>query len=82
MVDDPKYSQETMFGQIRSDLERARLDPARADIQLTGWKMGTGTRARIAISYRYEFSLLGPFVEWVNSGNEVSLTASFVMRNE
>ena len=44
--------------------------------------MGTGTRARLAISYRYEFSLLGPFVEWVNAGNEVSLTASFVMRNE
>lgn len=82
VVDDPTYSQETMFGQIRAALERGSLDPSKADVQLTGWKTGTGTPARIAISYHYEFFLLEPFVEWVNAGDDVTLSASFVMRNE
>lgn len=82
VVDDPTYSQETMRGQIQEALRRASLDPSKADIQLTGWKTGTGTRARIAISYHYQFFLLAPFVEWVSSRDEVTLSAFFVMRNE
>lgn len=82
VVDNPTYSQEIMLGQIQEALERASLDPSRADIRLTGWKTGTGTPAQIAISYDYEFFLLAPFVEWIGARDDVTLSTSFVMRNE
>jgi Flp pilus assembly protein TadG len=82
VVANPAFTQQSMRALIDQALQRAALDPAKADVVVDGWKAGTGTPARIRIDYLYEFGFLGPFVEWTTGGRSLALTTSFVMRNE
>ena len=82
VVANPAFTQQSMRALIDQALQRAALDPAKADVTVDGWKAGTGTPARIRIDYLYEFGFLGPFVEWTTGGRSIALTTSFVMRNE
>ncbi len=82
VVANPSFTQQSMRTLIDQALQRAALDPAKADVVVDGWKAGTGTPARIRIDYLYEFSFLGPVVGWATGGRSLALTTSFVMRNE
>ena len=82
VVDDPTYSQQTMYGRIDESLRLAALDPSLVEVSIEGWKSGTGTPARIQLRYPYEFTLLAPLFELSTGKRSVTLSTAFVMRNE
>ena len=82
VVANTDFSYGAMMDLVHASLERAAVDPARADVYLDGWKAGTGTPARICIDYEYEFGFFGPFVDWATGDRTLALSTSFVMRNE
>jgi len=82
VVSNQGYTFEDMRAQIDQALERASLDPERAQVTVEGWKAGTGTPARIQIDYRYDIAFLSPFFGWGSDDRSLALTTSFVMRNE
>ena len=82
VVDDPTYSQERMYSRIGESLSLASLDPSRVEISIDGWKMGTGSPARIELRYPYEFTLLAPLFEASTGKRSVTLSTVFIMRNE
>jgi hypothetical protein len=82
VVDDPTFTQDLLHGKIDESLRLAALDPSRAEVQLDGWKAGTGSPARIQLRYSFDFSILGPLMEWATGKRTVTLSTGFVMRNE
>jgi Flp pilus assembly protein TadG len=82
VVDDPTYSQQTMYGRIDESLRLAALDPSLVEVSIEGWKSGTGTPARIQLRYPYQFTLLAPLFELSTGKRSVTLSTAFVMRNE
>lgn len=82
VVDDPAFTQEIMHSRIDEQLRLASLDPSHAEISFDGWKTGTGTPASIELSYRFDFDILGPLMEWASGSRAVTLHSRFVMRNE
>ena len=82
VVDDPLFTQERMHGRIDEQLRLASLDPSKADVAMDGWKAGTGSAARIKLSYSFDFSILGPLMEWATGKRTVTISTGFVMRNE
>jgi hypothetical protein len=82
VVDDPTFTQDRLHGKIDESLRLAALDPSRAEVQLEGWKAGTGSPARIRLRYSFDFSILGPLMEWATGKRSVTLSTGFVMRNE
>jgi len=82
VVDDPTYTQADMHARIDQQLSLAALDPSRAQVTFDGWKGGTGSLARIEISYRFDFDILGSLMEWASGKRTVTLRSQFVMRNE
>jgi len=63
-------------------LARASIDTTSATTTLTGWRSGTGTPASMTIQVPYRFVFLRPFLGWTNSDAAITLTSTFVMRNE
>lgn len=48
-----------------------------------GWDGDRGDPAQVAIRAPYRFAFLGPFIGWVNSGDQtIMLSTSITMRNE
>lgn len=82
VVADPDFTQDAMYALVNDALARAAMDPGRASISFAGWRTGTGSPARIQIEYPYDFALLGPLMGWVSGDGSVTLSTSFVMRNE
>ncbi len=82
VVDDPTFTQEAMQSRINELLRLASLDPTRASISFEGWRTGTGNPARIELSYRYDFDILGPLMEMAAGRRSVTLHTGFIMRNE
>ena len=82
VVANSQFTYDTMIGLVHGALERAALDPSRADVYLDGWKAGTGTPARIRIDYEYDFGFFAPLVGWATGDRTLALSTSFVMRNE
>ncbi len=76
------FTYDQMLNSIDQALLRASLDPSMAQVEVDGWKAGTGTPARITIDYEYEFGFFGPVIQWVTDERSLALTTSFVMRNE
>jgi len=81
-VDDPTMTQDDMYARIDEQLSLASLDPSRAQVTFNGWKSGAGKLARIELSYRFDFDILGPLMEWASGKRTVTLRTGFVMRNE
>jgi hypothetical protein len=82
VVDNPSFTQEAMQAQIDEQLRLGALDPSRAQITFDGWRAGTGSSARIDLTYSYDFDILGPLMEWASGQRSVTLHSGFVMRNE
>ncbi|MGD8318834.1 MAG: pilus assembly protein [Gemmatimonadota bacterium] len=82
VVDNPAYTQEAMKAQINDQLKVASLDPSRAGISFDGWRSGTGNPATIELTYRFDFDILGPLMEWAAGDRTVTLHSRFIMRNE
>jgi len=82
VVDDPTFTQDAMNARIDEQLSLAALDPSRAQVTFDGWRSGTGNLARIDLSYRFDFDILGPVMEWASGSRSVTLHTRFVMRNE
>jgi Flp pilus assembly protein TadG len=82
VVADPVTTQDSVYAIVRRALARAAVDPAGATITLTGWRTGTGTPATVTIQVPYRFVFLRPFLQWSTSRAAITLTSTFVMRNE
>ncbi len=82
VVDDPTFSQEKMYSRIGESLALASMDPTRVQVSFEGWKTGTGSPARIELRYPFEFTLLAPLLELSTGKRSVTLSTTFVMRNE
>lgn len=82
VVDDPGMSEDSVHAVVRHALTRAALDPDRAEVAVSGWRTGRGTPARIRVSYRYRFGVVGSLLGTIGRDGEVTLSTSFVMRNE
>jgi hypothetical protein len=82
VVDDPTFSQEKMYSRIGESLSLAAMDPNRLQVSFQGWRSGTGSPARIQLRYPFEFTLLAPLLELSTGKRSVTLSTTFVMRNE
>ncbi len=82
VVDNPAFTQEAMQEQIDKQLQLASLDPTRAQVYFDGWRSGAGNPATIELTYRFDFDILGPLMQWAAGDRTVTLHSRFVMRNE
>jgi len=82
VVDNPTFSQEQMYSGIDESLRLASMDPSRVEVSFEGWRTGTGSPARIQLRYPFEFTLLAPLLELSTGKRSVTLSTTFVMRNE
>ena len=82
VVADPVTTQDSVLTIIRRALARASIDTGSATIALSGWRTGTGTPATVTIQVPYQFVFLRPFMRWSSSRAAITLTSTFVMRNE
>lgn len=67
---------------VRSGLHGASLNPAAAELMLTGIEGAPGTPARVEIVYPYRLSLFGSFAERALGSPGITLRAAVAMRNE
>lgn len=82
VVDDPTVTQDSVVRVVEGALNRASLDPSQAEIQFPdGFKTGTGNPTTVAVTYPWEFQLIGLFLDLDGNG-AVDLRTAFVMRNE
>lgn len=82
VVANSSYSQDEMRRRIDDALVRASMDPDKATVDVSGWKAGTGTPARISIEYEFDFAFIAPLIGWASDDRSLVLSTSFVMRNE
>jgi Flp pilus assembly protein TadG len=82
VVADPFVTQDSVTRTIKRALARASLDTTTATITLAGWRAGMGAPVTVAISYPYNFSIVGPLLKWTTSQSSITLRTTFVMRNE
>ena len=82
VVANPGFTYGDMRAIVDDALRRASLDPSLAEVTVDGWKAGTGTPARIVIDYPYELGVFATLVGWAGGDRTLTLTTSFVMRNE
>lgn len=72
---------------IDSYLGNAALDEALTEVDIDGFRAGTGTPVTVQVSYQYEFEFLGPIVGFLGDGGgslpgSITLSTTAVMRNE
>lgn len=82
VVANPGFTYDAMLNLIDQALLRASLDPERVEVSVENWKAGSGTPARVQLDYRYELSFFGPLAGWATGDRTLTLSTSFVMRNE
>lgn len=82
VVADPVTTQDSIYAIVDRALARAAIDPNAATVSLNGWRTGTGTPATVTIQVPYRFVFLRPFLGWTSSRAAITLTSTFVMRNE
>lgn len=82
VVADPVTTQDSVYAVVNRALNRASIDTAAATVSLAGWRAGTGTPATVTIQVPYRFVFLRPFMGWTTTDAAITLTSTFVMRNE
>lgn len=82
VVDNPGVTEQDVVDAIHTSLENAHLDPARASVQVNGFRAGSGTPAGVQIEYPYTLMFVGRFLDWLSGSEDLVLTTNFVMRNE
>lgn len=77
----PAVGEDSVRSAISAALRSAALDPGRATIALTGVTGGTGSMARVQLTYPFELGMVHTLsLGQVDGG--IDLAASVVMRNE
>jgi Flp pilus assembly protein TadG len=82
VVADPLMTPDSVEAVVRNALARASLDPAKAEITLSGVNALTGEPARVEVRYPFHFGFLKPMGAVLGNGGTVTLGTAFVMRNE
>jgi Flp pilus assembly protein TadG len=82
VVANPVTTQDTVYAIVNRALARSSIDTTSAAKTLTGWRSGSGTPASMTIQVPYRFVFLRPFLGWTTSEAGITLTSTFVMRNE
>jgi len=82
VVAEPNTTQDSVYSIVRRALARSSIDTGSATITLSGWRAGTGTPATVTIQAPYQFVFLRPFMKWSSTDAALTLTSTFVMRNE
>ncbi len=82
VVANPGFTYDSMLELIDQALLRASLDPERVEVSVENWKAGSGTPARVQLDYQYELGFFGPLAGWATGERTLTLSTSFVMRNE
>ncbi len=72
---------------IDTYLDNAALDDGLGEVDIEGFRAGTGTPVTVSVSYPYEFEFLGPIVGFLGDGGgslpgSITLSTTAVMRNE
>lgn len=75
---------------VEAALTDAALDPSLATIDVEGMNDGYGTQASVQVQYPYEFTFLGPIIQFMDLGGScpnctpgsITLNSRIVMRNE
>jgi len=81
VVADPGTTEDSVYAIVRRALARSSVTGS-ATITLSGWRAGTGTPATVTIQAPYQFVFLRPFMKWTSTDAAITLTSTFVMRNE
>lgn len=82
VVANPGFTYNSMLDLIDQALLRASLDPERVAVSVENWKAGSGTPARVQLDYEYELGFFGTLAGWATGERTLTLSTSFVMRNE
>lgn len=82
VVANPEFTFEALLEVVDGNLQRAALDPEKAEVTVEGWKTGTGTPATIHIDYSYDLGLFASVIGWATGSRTLALSTSYVMRNE
>ncbi len=67
---------------IDNALSVAAIDPADANVNMTGVGGGRGAAATVRIELPYRFAFLGPLMSWTTGESSLTLRTSITMRNE
>jgi Flp pilus assembly protein TadG len=67
---------------IDNALGVAAIDPADANVTMTGVGGGRGAAATVQIELPYRFVFLGPLMSWTTGESSLTLRTSITMRNE
>ena len=83
----PTSSENDVIGAVEDRLADAALDPALANIGVTGMGNGVGTPTEVEIRYPYQFTFLGPIMRFLGDGEgetpgAITLSTRITMRNE
>jgi Flp pilus assembly protein TadG len=79
--------QNDVIAAVQTALTDAALDPSLATIDVEGMDDGIGQPASVEIQYPYQFTFLGPLMEFLGTGGgevpgAITLDTRIVMRNE
>jgi hypothetical protein len=64
------------------DLPTGALGKNRVEIYGCDWNGGSGSPARVAVRYGFEFTVLGSLLNWGTGQRSIALRTDFWMRNE
>ena len=79
---DPTMPTDTVENAIRGRLAGAALNPSLANITKTGFRQGIGVPSIVQVQYPYTFPIVGYLLSWTTGQKSITLTSTFMMRNE
>lgn len=82
VIDNPTTTEQDVVDIIEAALNRASLDLARSDIQITGFGGPRGDPTTVRIEYDYELGWVGILLALAQGDRTLTLTTEIVMRNE
>jgi Flp pilus assembly protein TadG len=78
----PAITEQDVRDAIVAAGQRAAIGIDPADITITGFDAGRGTRATVRIEYDHELKWVGALLGLISGERTLSLTSEFAMRNE
>ncbi len=79
---DPTMPVDTVENAIMGRLAGAALDTTQAVITKSGFRQGIGVPSIVSVQYPYTFPLVGYLLSWTTGQRNITMTTTFMMRNE
>ena len=79
---DPTMPVDTVENAIRGRLTGAALNANLATITKSGFRQGIGVPSIVQVQYPYSFPLVGYLLSWTTGQQSITMTTTFMMRNE